>query len=203
MSIVNLPIKKMTTFKTTWSNKPASPQVGQRIIVTDIGSSDEAFIWNGTRWAPVNGQIQLASVAANASVTGTTTNTQLYEVIVPAGLMSPNGQLEIVSAWSYTNSANNKTLRLYFGLFGFAAYISRGETTTTSCQYYTTIRNSNSLTSQVGLNGATAGGIGASSNTIPTSNRDTTQAQSLLFGAQLAVGTETITLKGLKVTYRD
>lgn len=203
MSLINLPKKKQVLEKYTWATKPATAQANKRILITDIGPADETFIFKNNRWAPINGQINLSALAINASVTGTTTNTQLHEVVVPAGLMSANGQLEVVCLWTYTNSANAKTLRLYFGSFGGASYISRGETTTTICQYYANIRNTNSVAAQVGLNGSYSGGIGANSGTILTSAIDTSVNQSLLFGAQLSNTGETITLKGYKITYRE
>jgi len=203
MSLINLPVKKQAVEKYTWSTKPATAQENKRIIITDIGPADETFIFKNNRWAPINGQINLSTLAINVSVTGTTTNTQLHEVVVPAGLMSANGQLEVASLWSYTNSANSKTLRLYFGSFGGDSFIARVETSTTTSQYYTNIRNTNSVSTQIGLNGATTGGIGANGGAPSSGTVDTSLNQSLFFGAQLANSGETITLKGYKITYRE
>jgi hypothetical protein len=203
MSLINLPVKKQAVEKYTWSTKPATAQENKRIIITDIGPADETFIFKNNRWAPINGQINLSTLAINVSVTGTTTNTQLHEVVVPAGLMSANGQLEVASLWSYTNSANSKTLRLYFGSFGGDSFIARVETSTTTSQYYTNIRNTNSVSTQIGLNGATTGGIGANGGAPSSGTVDTSLNQSLFFGAQLANSGETITLKGYKIIYRE
>jgi len=203
MSVVNLPIKKLALNKYTWSTKPTNPHIGTRIVITDIGPVDEIFKWNGSRWYPINGQVNLGTLSINASVTGTTANTQLHEVVVPGGLMSPNGQLEIVHNWTYTNSANSKTLRIYFGTFGGISYYGRSETTTTVSQVYTSIKNRNDVASQIGINSAVASGVGSTSGSFVTSTLNTSTNQSIIFAAQLASAGETATLKGFKITYRE
>ena len=203
MSVVNLPIKKITSKKFTWATKPTSPQVGDLIVITDVGLSDELFRWTGTRWEPINKQIVLSAQSINSSVTGTTTNTQLHEVVVPGGLMSPNGQLELMTLWTYTNSANTKNLRVYFGSFGIALYTNRADTTTTIHQIYTAIRNNNSITSQIGINPGVIGGLGSTGNSNASSSVNTALNSSIYWGGQLVNNSEVITLKAYKVTYRE
>lgn len=203
MSVVNLPIKKITSKKFTWATRPTSSQVGDLILITDVGASDELFRWTGSRWAPANGQIILASKASNLSLTGTTTLTQIDFITVPGGLMSANGQLEIMSLWAYPSSANTKTLRIYFGEIAGTAYTSRAETTTAGCQLYTAIRAANSTTAQKGANNNIVGGLGANNALITTTAFDTSVARDISFAGILALSTETITLKGFKVTYRE
>lgn len=203
MSTISLPVKKITTKKFTWATKPTSSQVGDLIVITDVGLSDELFRWTGSRWAPINSQIVLSAQSINASVTGTTTNTQLHEVVVPGGLMSANGQLELITVWSYTNSANTKSLRIYFGTFGGVQYLSSTATTSTTQQTYTSIRNANSLTNQIGFAFNAVGGAGAIGSTNVTSAINTVNNSSIFFGAQLVSAAEVITLKAYKVTYRE
>lgn len=203
MSLINLPVKKQAVEKYTWATKPTSAQQNKRIIITDIGPADETFIFKGSRWVPINGQVNLSTASVNTSLTGTTTNTQLHEVVVPAGLMSPNGQLEIVHSWAYTNSANSKTLRIYFGTFGGTSYYGRSDTTTAFSQVYTSIKNRNDVASQIGINSAMYSGVGSTSGSFVTSTLDTSTNQSIIFSAQLASAGETATLKGFKITYRE
>lgn len=203
MSLINLPVSKTAIQKFTWATRPTSAQVGTKIIITDIGPADETFQFDGTRWFPINGQINLSTLSINTSVTGTITNTQLHEVIVPAGLMSVNGQLEIITLFNYTNSAGIKTLRMYFGGFGGVSFIARNETTTAVHQFITVIRNTNSLSSQVAMAAGTVGGVGASTNSRVITTVDTSLASSITWAGQLANTADVITLKSYKITYRE
>ena len=42
----------------------------------------------------------LAQSAVAASLTGTTTETALATIVIPAGSMGPNGQVEVAALWS-------------------------------------------------------------------------------------------------------
>lgn len=203
MSLINLPKKKQAVNKSTWALRPTSAQVGQKILITDVGPSEEIFQWNGTRWFPINGQLILSSKAPNVSVTGTTTITQLDSVNIPAGLMSANGQIEILTLWSYTNSANAKTIRVYLGAVLGTSFMSRAETATVGSQMLTVIRAANSTTAQKGANNNIIGGLGISNAGITSSTFDMSLVQPIIFTGTLALSTETITLKGYKITYRE
>lgn len=63
-----------------------------------------------------SGEVSVIGCAAVlVSVTGTTAETALYTVAIPDGIMGPNSAMRIEPTWSYTNSANNKLLRLRIG----------------------------------------------------------------------------------------
>lgn len=74
----------------------------------------------------------------------------LATVTVPGGLMNSNGKLIIEQDWKHTGSASTKTLRVDWG----GNWIT-GPTVTTAVNswFVLGIKNANSLTSQIMLNG--------------------------------------------------
>jgi hypothetical protein len=110
--------------------------------------------------------------------------------------MGPNGSLLITTLWSYTNSANNKTLRINFG---GTAYLSNVATTTVAVQTLVMIRNRGVTNLQVGFTNATFSAIGTTTGTLTTSSVDTTSAQSLTITGQKASAGETLTLESYLV----
>ncbi|HCK84821.1 MAG TPA: hypothetical protein DHW63_09990 [Hyphomonadaceae bacterium] len=135
---------------------------------------------------------------AGWSVTGTTTETTLASVSVPAGAMGPNGVLRVTSLWKYTNSANSKTLKVQMGGVNF---INVTPTTTNSFQAITTIANRNAANSQVAPSSSAAadGAMGTEGANPTTGAVDTAAAQTLSFKATLANTGETITLESYLV----
>lgn len=139
----------------------------------------------------------LAQSATPASVTGTTTETTLATIPIPAGAMGANGSLRITTLWSYTNSANTKTPRV---TLGGTAFFAPALSTTLTAQALTIIRNRNAMNSQVGwASGAGTLGIGSSGNANVTAAVDMSAAQNLLITGQLASAGETLTLEGYTV----
>lgn len=132
----------------------------------------------------------LAQSAVPASVTGTVSETVLATIPIPAGAMGLNGVLRIAPIWSYTNSANNKVLRVYFG---GVLLQSITRTTTASEDWFFTIRNRGAANSQVRSPGVTP--QGGTATAVPTSSVDTSVAQTLEFRGTLANTGETITLE--------
>ncbi|CAN5578582.1 hypothetical protein BH10PSE14_BH10PSE14_06870 [soil metagenome] len=137
----------------------------------------------------------------SASVTGTTTETTLATCTIPANAIGPNGQVEIQTLWSATNSANTKTFR---AKFGGTAYYAAPLSTVTSLAAITRITNRNSASSQVGMASNTTAGFGQNNGTgVTTSAVDTTASVNIDFTAQLTNTGETITLESylVRVTY--
>lgn len=69
---------------------------------------------NGVRWRPRGGLLMVKNTPASLPDT-TSTETDIWQYTIPAGLLGPN---DIVSShwfWSYTNNATNKQFKLYFG----------------------------------------------------------------------------------------
>lgn len=136
----------------------------------------------------------LAASGVLASTTGNTTENTLATIAIPAGAMGPNGILKVTSLWSYTNSANNKTLRMRLGGAAGTVFMEIGNTT--SAYYYSQriIQNRNSASSQIGHAGGTAT---FTTSTLATSGTiNTANAQDLVLTGQLASAGETITLEG-------
>jgi hypothetical protein len=142
----------------------------------------------------VNGHLTpyvLAQSAVPSSVTGTTSETVLATITIPANAMGPNGAVRVTSQWSYTNSANTKTTNQRFA--GFQAR-TVPLTTTSSRSDIFLITNRNATNSQVGSS-AGAGAYGTSGGTSATFSVDTTQPQNITLCGTLTNTSETITLE--------
>lgn len=185
-----------------WSNRPAASAVpaGASIRIIDVGlPCGIVMTSDGANWLAA-GQQGLARSSVAVPLTGTTTETVLATVTIPAGLLGMNGGLIVYSTWTTTNSANTKTPRVRFGGAAGTIYGATGLTTTASYADVRRIRSRNSASSQVGGT-STSGGIGtvASGAAIVTSALDMTAAQDLVLTAQLGLGSETITLENYEV----
>ena len=147
----------------------------------------------------------IAMSAATASVTGTVTETALATIPIPAGIMGLNGMLRVTAAFSYTNSANNKTCRIRFGAAGAGTsgtnYHGTTATTSQSMRIMATVQNRASASSQVGSAGvnATAAGWDAAAQALVTSTVNTGAASEIVLTGTLANTGETITLESYLV----
>lgn len=187
----------------TWANRPTKALVGSIIDITDIGSSNELFTWNGTRWAPSNGSVLVSQSNVKVDYTGSTGAVVMATITIPGGLMSANGILEVLTSWQYTNSANSKTIAIRFSGTGGTAFFSRAETTTASHQVNLLIRNANSISSQIGMNGGATGSFGTSTGAIATSSVNTGSDTTISISGNLALSSETISLYSYRVNYRE
>jgi|GEM_PF-2577904 len=142
----------------------------------------------------VKGVYVLGSGATSTSVTGTTSETALATISVPANVMGTNGILRVTSQWSYTNSANNKTLRTRLGGLSGTSFWGRVLTTSAGIRVQQEIQNQNSANSQIAFN-AGSQSWDITSGAAATGSVDTTSTQSLVLTAQLANSAETITLE--------
>jgi len=140
-----------------------------------------------------------ASAATGASVTGTVTETALATITVPAGAMGLNGIIRVTPLFSYTNSANNKTLRVRLGGIGGPAFLSNAATTTLLAQPIVLIRNRGVANSQVGFTAATFSSVGITTGALATGSVDTSAATTVVISGQLANTGETITLESYLV----
>lgn len=136
----------------------------------------------------------LGNGAVAVSLTGTTTETVLATVSVPAAFLGPNGLLLGTALWSFTNSANMKTLRVRLGGIGGTVIDSATPTTQTSQRRGFEVNNRNSQTSQVTCGTGSTGGWGPA-NAPVTPAIDTSAAVDVVFTGQLANAGETITLE--------
>src|SRR5215469_5579749 len=127
----------------------------------------------------------VAATHGQTSVTGTTSETNLAALRIPAGSMGRNGHIEIKILWSYTNSANNKILAIRVGTT---------VTTTATAQTLTIIRSNNATNAQTIYSFPPTTPFGSSTLATTTTALDTTADYYLNINGQLALSTETLTL---------
>jgi hypothetical protein len=124
----------------------------------------------------------------------------LYSVTLPGNTMNYNGKLVIEQDWKGTSSSNAKTLRVDWG----GNWIT-GPTMSTNVNaaFMLAIKNANSLSSQIMLNGTSY----STSDLDTTTSVDTTQDVVIDFKCSWtsnvvgAVGTEKIILRGYSIWY--
>jgi hypothetical protein len=177
-----------------WASLPAAASwAGYRARVTDAGVNLDV-ISDGTRWAPFGVQVLARSAVAVAAPSDTTEDT-LATIAVPAGLLGINGSIEIVARWTFTNSANNKTLRHRWS--GGAGTIILGvvPSPSTATTTRTLVANRGAANSQYtqgdGMTGVSA---------VNSAAVDTTAATSIVITGQKALNTETLQLESYTAT---
>lgn len=138
----------------------------------------------------------LAQSAVAAPVTGTTSETVLATIPIPANSLGVNGTLRITTLWTITSSANNKTLRVKLG---GTPFLDIAMTTTASAHFQTHIRNRGAANSQIGFILGSGFPFSTSGGSPSTGAVNTATAQNLEITGQLANGTETITLEAYTV----
>lgn len=203
MLINSFPLKT-----STWANRPTTAQVGDLIMITDIGPVDEVFKWTGSRWAPINGQCLIYSTNASVSVTGTVDQTELGTVTLPGGLVSANGILEVSSFWAMTNSANSKNIKIKIGqtsdpATGGSSFLNRTETTILYHQHLCVLRCANSTSSQKAISSTLAAGFGSTTASNFTNTYDLSTDKKIFLTGQLGNTGETITLRGWRLMYKE
>lgn len=145
-----------------------------------------------------NKSIVLAASAVAIVCPADVTEDILASIPISANAMGPNGRLRITSHWSFTNNANNKTLRVrYSGGAGtqFWALVQSADSRVVSV---VTIANRNATNVQfgdaLGFN-STSGGV----NSQTPGAIDTTLPTSLVLTGQKAVGGDVLTLESYLV----
>lgn len=183
----------------------ASPAVSGTCLVYQWGNRFIGSIPNQLS-GPAAAEIQPEpdrgwQIAGQSSVavahTGDTNETTLATITIPANRLGKNGRMRITAQFSYTNSANNKIIRVRFGNTQFYAATL---TTTTHTKVIVDIGNRNSASSQVG-GSLVAAGVGSSASTMPTGTVDTTADRNVTLTGQLANTGETVTLETYSVEY--
>ena len=161
-------------------------------IETYIAGLGRTFAKDAGLWYPLAGSGVAVSCPADTS------EDTLATVTLPAGAMGANGELEIRSLWTFTNSANNKTLRVRLGGIGGAAFLSQVLTTNASGQFYQSIFNVNSQSSQKAF-GSGQTGFGIGTGDIVTAAIDTSASTTIVFTGRKASSGETLTLESYSV----
>lgn len=137
----------------------------------------------------------LASSASPKTITGSTSDQLFGSVIIPGGVLGPNGFLRLTHFLSCNGTANYKTFKVKFGGVQVCIVDNAAQAATVGIQPQFTIRNRNSQTAQIS-NAPYSSSI-ATANGIPftTSNIDTTKDQLLEFYGNLANASDTFTLE--------
>jgi len=154
----------------------------------------------GWGWTLIGSSAAVGMDRNSTNTAADATEVSAATVTIPAKAMGLNGSCRIRSSWSYTSSANVKSLRQRFGGTQFRF---DGPTTTLSLQQLSEIQNRNSASSQVGAASlhATSQGLDAVSAALVTGTVDTTAAVNVTFTTAWAgaVSGETITLERYSV----
>ena len=166
----------------TWDNKPSVAPLGQIICVTDVGENGILCRGDGTKWIRMH-QVNFYNLATPVALTGTTSETTMLTVSIPASLMNKRGRLSVIVLLSLTNNANAKTVKAKVGGQLVASITSTNQSLS---GLSTWLLNINSETQQ--KNGS------AVSFTV-----DTTIANDLVITGQLANTGDTVTLTAVSV----
>jgi len=169
----------------TWANKPSVAPLGQIICVTDIGENGILCRGNGTKWVRMHPTI-LYNLGTPVVLTGTTAETTLLTITIPAAIMGSIGRLNLLSLFALTNNANNKTIRAKFRgwVAGNAAVQNATNLAVTDFNFW--LLNLNSATAQ-------------RNNTAASFAIDTTASVDLIITGQLANAADSMTLNTLSL----
>ena len=139
-----------------------------------------------------------AVTGSNASYTGSTTETTLINVSLPAGSLGNNGQIIVTSNWACNNSAGAKTGKSYLSTSAVGSTSSY--TTSTGGSAMNSVRNRGVLTAQTSqLIG------GASTGASVYTSIDTSAAVPISITGTIATATDNMILEGftIKVLPKD
>lgn len=163
------------------------------IVSTDLAPAPVATV-------PTNGTLLTA-----ASAGAVTTEEKLFSVLIPGGSLGTKGVITFKAFWSYTNSANQKNLRVRHGTaddLNGTQYFNYAATTSASVVTLMDIVNRNSQSSQLGGPTSLSSGLGNTSGALITGTVNTANDSYLVFSGQKANAGETITLEWAQVYLR-
>jgi len=138
----------------------------------------------------------LSHSAVAVAHTGTVAETTLATITVPAGAMGANGMLRITQVWSFTATANAKTMRTRFG--GTQHNVFLVNTAVANSRFQLEIHNVNSAAVQKGAQANTGGWTGTTS-ALTAGAINTALAQNITLTAVLGLSSETMTLESYTV----
>lgn len=174
-----------------------SPREGWLAHAADV---DRFYAYSGAAWIELGAALGawriIAHSAVAAALTGTTAETALASIAIPAGAMGANGVIRVTTEWSYTSSANNKSLRTRLGSGLSGTMFDLIVPTTNAFQRrQCDIKNRNAQNAQIAPPSGYVAGFGTSTGTPLSGTVDTSAAQTLAITGQLANAGETITLE--------
>lgn len=176
-----------------------SPAVGKNVHVTWTSGTGTTGLY---KVLSVDSTTTLTIDLAHASGLGTPTVKVLNNVVtlatatIPAGLLGANGQLEVETLWSFTNSANNKVTKLLFGTLDLNTLTV---TTNATMQNRNRIANRASEAVQIGFTPYTASGDGQSTSALSAGTEDTSAAVTLTWSGTPAAANEYIAVESFLV----
>ena len=145
-----------------------------------------------------------ASGAGSAALTGTTSETILGYVNIPAGLLGPNSAIEVDTVWDVTGTGGtwDAIVRLVAGTsagtLAGTALLNSAVTAGNKVRWNGLICNANSLSSQFLFARAVAA-FTSSTAALGTSAIDTAAAFTLSINGKLASAGDSLTLKYMRV----
>ena len=134
----------------------------------------------------------VAVTGSNSGYTGSTTETNLVNVTLPAGAMGNNGQIVITSNWATNNSAGTKTGKNYLSTTVIGTNSSY--TTSTGGSSMNSIRNRGVLNVQ---STQLIGGASASGHVYTAV--DTSASVPIVISGTIATATDNVILEGFTV----
>ena len=139
----------------------------------------------------------LGASAVSASHTGSTVETTLATISVPANAMGANGIIRVTAQWSFAGAGGTRTPRIKFGAttYGGPALTSAGLSARVQAQW----ANRNNTSSQVGNEPTQVNWSQNNTAVSTTSAIDTTSAQNITLTGQLSSAGDTITLESYLV----
>lgn len=142
---------------------------------------------------------KIASSHAQVALTGSTSETTLADITIPANAVGPTGTIHIRTLWSVTNTtANSKTALIRIGTTGGTAYMNLNLNGNQSAQFDHVIRNITAST-QKGTSNALTFSIGAVNAPLTTSSVDTTADFHIYIRGLLANSTDVMNLEAYEV----
>jgi len=139
-----------------------------------------------------NSSYILGRSGAPISLTGSTTETTLATINIPAGAIGPNGFVEVIPLFTMTGSTNAKTVRVRLnGSEIFSTVITSAATI--ALRPMTGFNNANSQSAQIAVGGV-ASGVGQAT-AISRTTINTAAATTLTITGQIANAGETLTLE--------
>jgi len=181
----------------------AAAVAGGADFLTDPATAQVISGGGGAGASVASGAYWYAQYYPNAALTGTTSETAMFDVTVPANAMGPLGVLRITTAWTMTNDANNKQLRARLSTTANSILGSMvqnvGSTSAAVAQVQSLTRNTNATGSQLTHAVGQLNPYIAVPAALTSASVDTTQVTHITLTGTLAVGTDTLTLLGVTV----
>lgn len=148
------------------------------------------------------GTIVLGNSAVQVACASTAADETLYSLLIPAGTLGANDELQIEPYWRFTNSANNKII---FAKTALGVDLWRRTRTTTSEEApLIVMANRNALNSQTFVyarpSAGSAGHFVGGTQSDQTATIDFSLAQTIIVGGQRANSGDSLTLERVRIT---